>query len=622
MVRRMLTLLLLLAAVEPDVPKGADATRDAQLAKLAAPIVDAPSDFDARMLGKGPEYVFVSNRDGLPQLYVGDLSHPEAAPRRLITSADRVSGLRVSPDGKTVYFRMDHGSDENWRFYSMPAAGGTPTELAPGEEMQRDLPFLPDKAPTSLYFSARKHTDKTFGIYARAKLIYTDPSPGHLEDVTSDGKRGIFLRTPSVSDSILFTIDLATGRTARLYPPEGKEMRLHDSNLSRDGKRVYVSTDEGGEREFLLAIDAKSGKEVARLVSMPPTAAIDGCRIPKKGNLLACRIDAGNHAELWLLDGTTLARTHKIDLPLGSGGFGDFSEDGSRITASWSTASAPSSLYVIDVATGKAQPMRKSTLDLPAIETAITEIPSFDGLKIPVNLYMPPGPKKGAVPVIVSVHGGPAGSSSVRWSPLHRFFLQQGYAIVEPNVRGSSGFGRAFEMADDGHKRLDGIHDLEIVGRWTAKQPWADPRRLVILGGSYGGYSVLMGLTRQPDLWKAGVDLFGVSSMRAVMKRTMGAIQAMFVREVGDPDKDAAFLESISPINDVAKIRAPLFVYAGENDPRVPRPESDAIVSALRQRKVPVEYMVAPNEGHSMDRRDNKIAFLARVTRFLEKSLK
>jgi len=193
---------------------------------------------------------------------------------------------------------------------------------------------------------------------------------------------------------------------------------------------------------------------------------------------------------------------------------------------------------------------------------------------------------------------------------------------VEPNVRGSSGFGRAYEMADDGKKRLDGIHDLEIVGRWAIKQPWADPKRLVILGGSYGGYSVLMGLTRQPDLWKAGVDLFGVSSARLLLKRTTGWIQAVFVREFGDVDKDAAFLESISPINDVAKIRAPLFVYAGENDPRVPRPESDAIVSALRQRKVPVEYMVAPNEGHSMDRRDNKIAFLSRVARFLEKSLK
>ena len=618
----MLAVLLILATVEPDVPKGADATRDAQLAKAAAPIVDAASDFDARIVGKGPEYVFLSTRDGLPQLYVGDLTHPEAAPRRLITSADRVASPRLSPDGKTAYFRMDHGSNENWRLYAIPIAGGTPTELVPGEEMQRDMMYVPDQAPKLLFFSARRRTDKTFSIYSRDKLVYTDSSPGYLDDVTPDGKRGLFLRTRSVSDSVLFTIDLASGKVTRLYPPEGKEMHLHDSNFARDGKRVYVSTDEGGEREVLLAIDAKSGKELARLVSMPPTATIDSCRVPKKGNRLACRIDAGNHNELWLLDGTTLARTAKIDLPLGSGGYGDFSEDGTRITINWSTASAPSALYVADAATGKAQPMRKSTLDLPAIETSITEIPSFDGMKIPVNLYMPPGPKKGRVPVIVSVHGGPAGASSVRWSPLHRFFLQQGYAIVEPNVRGSSGFGRAYEMADDGHKRVDGIHDLEMVGRWTAKQEWADPNRLVIFGGSYGGYSVLMGVTRQPDLWKAGVDLFGVSSLRAVMKRTTGAIQAMFVREVGDPDKDALFLESMSPINDVAKIRAPLFVYAGENDPRVPRPESDAIVSALRQRKVPVEYMVAPNEGHSMDRRDNKIAFLARVTRFLEKSLK
>jgi dipeptidyl aminopeptidase/acylaminoacyl peptidase len=617
----MLTLLALLATVPPDVPKGTDATRDAELAKLATPIVDAPMDFDAHIAGKGPAYVFVSTRDGLPQLYAGDLGKPDDAPKRLVTGTERTSGIRLSPDGKTVYFRMDHGSDENWRIYSLPVAGGTPKELTPGEEMQRDVPFVPEKAPKMLVYSARRRADKTFSVFVDNKVVYTDPSPGFLEDVSLDGKHAVFVRSMSTSDTILFSLDLGAGKATRLYPPEGKEVRIHDVALSRDGSRVYVATDEGSEREVLLALELKTGKEVARIVSMPPTAGIDGGRIAKKGNTLAYRVDAGNHTEIWLLDGTTLARKAKVDLPLGSGGNGDFSDDGKKLTIAWSTASTPPALYVVDVATGKAAPLRKAILDLPPVDASIVEVQSFDSIKVPVNVYLPPG-AKGKLPVIVSVHGGPAGASSVRWSPITRFFLAQGYAVVEPNVRGSSGFGRAYEMADDGKKRLDGIHDLEIVGRWAIKQPWADPKRLVILGGSYGGYSVLMGLTRHPDLWKAGVDLFGVSSARLLLKRTTGWIQAVFVREFGDPDKDAAFLDSISPINDVAKIRAPLFVYAGENDPRVPRPESDAIVSALRQRKVPVEYMVAPNEGHSMDRRDNKIAFLSRVARFLEKSLK
>src|SRR5262245_14816960 len=276
--RPMLALLLILATVPPDAPKGADATRDAELAKLAAPIVDAPIDFDAHVAGKGPAYVFISTRDGLPQLYAGDLGKPEDPPRRLVTGTERTSGIRLSPDGKTVYFRMDYGSGENWRTYSLPVAGGTSKELTPGEEMQRDLPFVPEKAPKMLIYSARRRADKTFSVFVDNKVVYTDPSPGFLHDVSLDGKRAVFVRLSSISDNTLFTLDLASGKATRLYPPEGKEVRIHDAALSRDGSRVYVATDEGSEREVLLALELKTGKEVARLVSMPPTASVDGGR--------------------------------------------------------------------------------------------------------------------------------------------------------------------------------------------------------------------------------------------------------------------------------------------------------------------------------------------------------
>ena len=198
------------------------------------------------------------------------------------------------------------------------------------------------------------------------------------------------------------------------------------------------------------------------------------------------------------------------------------------------------------------------------------------------------------------------------------FFVSQGYAWVEPNVRGSGGFGRAFEEADNGPRRLDAFKDIERTGRWAASQPWADPKRVIVFGGSYGGYTVLVGLTRMPDLFCAGVDLFGVANMKTFMATTSGLIREIFLVEFGDPDKDAAFLDSISPLRDVERITAPLFVYAGANDPRVPRTESDLIVRALRQRKVPVEYMVADDEGHSLSRKQNVVQFLARSARFLE----
>jgi dipeptidyl aminopeptidase/acylaminoacyl peptidase len=189
---------------------------------------------------------------------------------------------------------------------------------------------------------------------------------------------------------------------------------------------------------------------------------------------------------------------------------------------------------------------------------------------------------------------------------------------VEPNVCGSTGFGRAWELADNREKRGDVLRDMESLNRWVKAQPWADPGKVVVFGGSYGGWVVLMGLTRQPGPWSAGVDLVGVADLRTLLRSTDQTIRAVFVDEFGDLDRDEALLAAWSPLPDAAKIRAPLFVYQGANDPRVPRGESDAIVSAVRRNGLPVEYMIAADEGHSLDRRENQIAFLSRSARFLE----
>ncbi len=212
----------------------------------------------------------------------------------------------------------------------------------------------------------------------------------------------------------------------------------------------------------------------------------------------------------------------------------------------------------------------------------------------------------------------------MRWSPYARFFVSLGYAVLEPNVRGSSGFGRAYRDADNRDQRADWLKDLESVNAWTKGQPWCDPERVIVWGQSYGGYTTLMALTRQPTLWRAGVDLYGPGDLKAFLLTTDAAIRTGFVAEFGDVDKDAALLEAISPMRDVGKIVRPLFVYAGASDPRVPRSEfaaeleDDTIVKALRARGVPVEYMVAADEGHTVDRRETTIELLTRTARFLE----
>jgi dipeptidyl aminopeptidase/acylaminoacyl peptidase len=621
-------------SADPDTPAGADAARDAELARAVASVVDAFTNSQPRFTRDARRVVFVSDRDGLPQLYAADAARPDAAPTRLVTSTERVTGATTTPDGKALVFQSDHGADENWSLFRVNLDGTGLIELTPGARRQRDAAILCDGRPDTIFYSARAMSEAGTGVYmtsAKApgeeKQIYHDDKPGGLADVSRDGKWGLFQRYPSRSENDLVMLDLATGAIRPLWPTDGSKVSIFDAAFSADGKRALIATDGGGEQGLVLSIDIATGRETARYVeTRPATAEVSGIAVARRGNSIAVKVNAGNRGEIRLLDATTLKPKAAVALPLGDGAAGHFSEDGKRLTLGWSTPSTPGDIHVVEVATGKVTALRKEPrpqLDsLPAVEASIIEVEAFDHTRIPVNVLVPAGSKGKKLPVIVNYHGGPAGSSAIRWSPQSRFFLGQGYAWVEPNVRGSSGFGRGYEAADNGPRRLDAFKDIETTGRWAAAQPWADKDRMVVYGGSYGGYTVLIGLTRMPDLWRAGVDLVGVANLKTFMATTSGVIRQIFLLEFGDPDKDAAFLESISPLRDAEKIVDPLFVYAGANDPRVPRTESDQIVKAVRARKVPVEYMVAANEGHSLAHRETQIAFYSRVARFLESHLK
>lgn len=577
--------------------------------------------------------MFVSNRDLLPQLYLSDAGKPDAPVTRLVTSTERTSGAVLTPDGKALVFRSDHGADENWVHYRVNLDGSGLVALTPNAKLSRDAAILRDGKPGTMFYSARAMADVGTAVYAapstapgEEKVVYRDDKPGSLLDVTRDGKWGLYERTPSQGENYVITVDLATGATKLVYPRDGK-VSISSAAFTADGKRVIVGTDGGAEQALVLSIDRATGKETARYVeTKPATASIDEVLVARNGNLVAVGLDAGSHGDVRLLDATTLKPRATVTLPLGSGGVGGLSEDGKRLALTWSTPSTPVDIFSVDTATGKLGPLHKEVrpqLDgLPAVEASIVEVEAFDHLKIPVNVYLPAGSTGRKLPVIVDYHGGPSGNSSVGWSPITRFFLGQGYAWVEPNVRGSGGFGRAYEAADNGPRRLDAFKDIETTGQWVASQPWADKDRIVVYGGSYGGYTVLVGLTRMPALWRAGVDLVGVANLKTFMATTSGLIREVFLVEFGDPDKDAAFLDSISPLRDADKIVDPLFVYAGANDPRVPRTESDLIVKALRARKVPVEYMMKDNEGHSLAHRENQLEFCSRVARFLETHLK
>ena len=633
--------------IDPDVPAGTAAARDAVLAAQAQPFVDAFVDDAPRLTPDGKRLVFRSNRDGLPQLYVVDVAKPDAAPKRLVTTEDRVALSEISADGKWVYFRSDLKGDENWRIFRVSIDGGAPQPIAFDEPLNRFDPAFPRSAPGKMIYTARLSTEKGTRVLvqsaepgSKAKVAHVEEAPAWLFDVSPDGKRAVMERVFSSADQALIVVDLETDAT-RVLPlgnvPKGPTY-LGDAAFSPDAKRVFVATDGGGEQALVLALDAETGKELQRFAIAPDAEKrvprIMGVKAAPTGDRLLVLVDLGSHVEVRILDAKSLKAGAKVALPLGSipATFNssrafDFSSDGQRAVIAWDTPTNPGELLSIELATGKtrvlhgeAHPTLKA---MPTLETTIVDVTTFDGAKVSANVYLPAGAAKDSKkrPVIVLVHGGRASSSWVRWNPRVTFWIARGFAVVEPNVRGSTGFGRKWLEADDYRKRMDAVSDLEAVGKWTIAQPWADPARLVLMGQSYGGYMTLMGLTHQPSLWKAGVELYGIYDWRAALKVTSGVIHHVFQKEIG-PDDDQAFLAEISPSSAIDHAVAPLFVYAGQNDPRVPRSESDAIVRAFRERKIPVEYLVAMDEGHSLDRTANVVTFLARSMRFLETSLK
>jgi dipeptidyl aminopeptidase/acylaminoacyl peptidase len=513
----------------------------------------------------------------------------------------------------------------------MTLDGKDPTSLTPEGALHRDVPFIPRLRPNVLVYSASDKKEPKGFVYVTTmggeeKRVYTDEMPVSLEDVSADGTRALFVRVVSLSEQILFQVDLDAGKATRVYPPEGRTARINAAAYSSDGKHAFVGTDDGQEAAYVLDISPSSRTIAGRYKEeLVPTGQIIGLSVSQKGDLVAMTVDAGDRTDVRILDAATMKVKTTVKAAAGTHYGGAWAEDGSAFVLNTSTPDSPSNLALVD-GSGAVKPLRTEArpdlAKLPGLDVSSVRIDTFDAFKIPLNVYLPKPRPAGKLLTIVVVHGGPAASSRLGWNPFARFFGAQGWAVVEPNIRGSTGFGRAYEMADDREKRGDALKDLEAVNKWAKSQTWCDANRVVVFGGSYGGYMTLMALTRQPDLWRAGVDLVGIANLRTFLKSTAQQIRAVFVREFGDLENDLSLLNQWSPHRDFDKIKAPLFVYQGANDPRVPRPESDLIVKTLREKKVPVEYMVAANEGHSLDRRETKVEFLTRVARFLSENVK
>ena len=609
----------------PTVLTAEESARDAAAVPGAMAVLAAYSNNRA-LLTRGGAVVFSSTRDGLPQLYVGDVQHPKDAPRRLPTPPNEQARSAVlSADERSVLFASDVGNDNNFRIYKVGVDGSNLTLLTPGETLHRDPPVIARNKPDVLAYSAHAPASEQVHLFVQstsggpARDFYTDARGGFLADLSPDATRALYTQESSDDDVVVYEVDVATGKATRVFPAEGTKARASVA-YSATGDRIFVATQSEERGAELLAYDRSTRKVVAKYTEkLLPTGDVDEFVVTTSGDAIVVAVNGGNHSELRVLDARTLALLRTVKTALGEIHVAASTADGKRVTFALSRPEAPVDVYALDVASGTTTILRdEERLGLAAmapLKASIESIKAHDGLSIPVNLYLPAA-RAGKLPTLVLVHGGPSGSAKLRWNPDVRFYAAQGYAIVEPNIRGSTGFGVAYQRADDREKRADALKDMGAVNAWARSQPWCDGR-LVIAGQSYGGYMTLLAIARQPALWQGGIDLSGMSDLRTMEKLEDQAIRVYDETEFGVLGKEDELLFEWSPLKYVNDIKAPLFVYQGKNDPITPQLEADQIVKALRQRRVPVEYMLLPDEGHGIMRRANRAVFLARTTRFL-----
>ncbi|MEJ5311515.1 MAG: S9 family peptidase [Anaerolineae bacterium] len=592
--------------------------------------------------GDGKRLAFLTDITGMPQVWQVPLTGEPGAilwPEQLTFETDRVMLAQFSPleNGRLLYTR-DIGGNEKQQLFLLSEDGSADVNLTHGFEEVTHSFGAWAKDGNAIYFAANRRNPALFDFYRQpldgeATLIWENDAPGYLHnvDIAPDGQRAIVVRSSSSFSHTLLEIDLTNG-TARQWLSSAESVRFTAIHYAEDGRSLYLITDLGADFLYIARLDLDTGA-LERLIA--PEWDCDGMALAPDGRSLAYIVNVEGAHHLHLYDLATGATRTAPDLGELAGVIrGDrpvFSPDGSRIVFAFTNATRAADIYVWDLTEDAVYPVTRSSHGgLPTESFVAPELiryPTFDTLAdgtqrtIPAWFFKPQHESNTPVPAVVVVHGGPEG----QFQPIFTFFIQylvnNGYAVLAPNVRGSTGYGKAYSHLDDVEKRMDSVADLAHAAQWLREQPGIDGERIVVYGGSYGGFMVLAALTAYPELWAAGVDIVGISNFVTFLENTSAYRRAHREAEYGSLARDRDFLESIAPIRHVDNIVAPLFVVHGANDPRVPLSEAEQLVAALQARNVPVEFQVFDDEGHGVVKLKNKLVMFPAIVEFLDKYL-
>ena len=594
----------------------------------------------------GKTIAFVSNLSGRNNLWL--VPSDGGWPMQLTVSDQRQTGPTWSPDGKWIAYMSDYDGDEQWDIFLVSPKTGQVVNLTNTREIAEESPTWSHDG-RYLAYMVKPKTSSVFEIdvydtlMREVKHLTTGTAKDRMNVApiwSADGEFIVYTQEQSKgTDSSIFLVDVVSAQSTLLTPHDG-EHTYSANDVSPDGKNVLITSNggDGYDNAGLLEI---ASKKIRWLTN--DKWEVSGESFSSDGKFLTYSANVDGNTDIYLYD-IASGKARALLLPKGvnhaAGRPSPFSRDGSRMLYSHTGANAPTDLWVYTISDEAAtikstragagaphDPSHQLTYSLVGgvraedmVEPYLVHYPSKDGKwTISAFVYVPYNlPRNGEHPAIVYVHGGPTAQTMNTFNRFIQYMANQGYIVIAPNYRGSTGYGKEFQQANLFDMGGGDLQDVLGAADWIKQTGYVDPKKLILMGGSYGGYLTMMGVTKAREVWAAAVPIVPFVNWFTEIQNEDPVLQQSDLATMGDLEKNKALYEDRSPINFVDQIKAPLYLLAGGNDPRCPKEEAQQVVDAVKKRGGVVEYKVYENEGHGFARVENLIDAYKRVADFLK----
>ena len=561
--------------------------------------------------------LLISTRFGnTPQIH--EVAAPLAARRQLTFFDEPIGGASYEPRaGRYFVFGKDVGGNEFGQLYRYDVATGAVTLLTDGGRSQNGGARWSTRGDRIAYGSTRRNGgDRDLYVMdpldpkSDRRLLTVAGGGWSVADWSPDDRQLLVLEYLSVNRSRLHLVDVATGRRTPLLPNERDTVAYGEARFARDGRGVYLTTDAGSEFQRLAYLDLATRRTTPLTAGIPWD--VEQFDLARDGRTIAFLTNEAGASRLYLMDAATRRARPVAGVPAGVAGGLQWRPDSREVAFSVASARSPSDVYSVERESGAVTRWTESELGglvaSELVEPTLVKWPSFDGREITGFYYRPPARFAGKRPVVINIHGGPEGQSRPGFQGRTNYYLNElGVAVIYPNVRGSTGYGKTFVKLDNGTKREDSVKDIGALLDWVARQPELDAARVMVTGGSYGGYMTLAAATTYNDRICCALDVVGISNFNTFLKNTESYRRDLRRAEYGD-ERDPRmrdFFEKMAPLNNAQRITKPLFVVQGGNDPRVPRTEAEQMVARVKRNGSPVWYLMATDEGHGFRKKGN-----------------